>query len=85
MQINKYDVLYWSALLFAVWFALSASAWTYLANLFISLPAGIISAILWFKGGSVDPNTERYKRIPIIWAVGIVVSLIALFVLLATN
>ncbi|UPT67668.1 MAG: hypothetical protein M0D57_03070 [Sphingobacteriales bacterium JAD_PAG50586_3] len=85
MRINKYDLLYWSALLFALWFALTAWLWTYLANLVISLPMGIISIILWYKGVSSDPNANRYRIIPIIWGVGILVSLVVLFILMATN
>lgn len=85
MQIKKHDVLYWLAIAFAVWFALTAWLWTYLANVVISLPAGIISAILWFKGGGSDPNAGRYKRIPIIWGVGILTSVIVLFLLMSKN
>lgn len=85
MKFSKYDVNYWAAMLFAIWFAVTASAWAYLANLFISLPFGILSAVLWFNGGANDPNTERYKRIPIIWAIGIIISIIVLFLLIAKN
>jgi hypothetical protein len=85
MRINKHDIYFWLAVLFAVWFALTAWVWTYLANVFIALPAGIISVVLWFKGGSTDPNTQRYQRIPIIWGVGILFSLVVLFILIATN
>lgn len=78
MKVTKGDVFYYPAMLLAIWFALSAGAWSYAANLIISFPFGVLSVILWAIGRNVDVNKPRYKRIPIIWAVGVLISTLTL-------
>lgn len=79
MEKNKTSGFYfYGALLAAIWFALTAWLWTYFANIFISLPLGILSFYLLKKGKQIDPNKNRYNITISILIAGIVVSLITL-------
>jgi uncharacterized membrane protein YagU involved in acid resistance len=78
-------VMFWFSLVFAVWFALTASLWTYYANLFIALPAGLLSLGFWQAGRKMDERPKRYKIIAWILIVGTVVSLAVLVGLLVMN
>jgi hypothetical protein len=78
MTSNKHNIIFYISLALAIWFTLTAYAWTYYMNVFISFPFGIISFILWQRGKKNDPNSKRYRYIAIILAIGVVVSLVAL-------
>ncbi len=73
----RYNFYYYCALVCAIWFALTSGAWSYMANLVISLPIGILSLIFWQAGKKTDIRTERYRIIPKILILGIIISLIA--------
>ena len=81
----KYNILYFCALLCAVWFLLTSWVWTYYSNLFLSLPFGLLSLILWNAGRQKDENKARYRSLIFILAAGVVASLVSLAVFLATN
>ncbi len=79
MEKNKTIGFYfYSALVCAIWFALTAWIWTYFANIFISFPFGILSFYLLKKGKQMDLNKNRYSITISILITGVVVSLIAL-------
>jgi flagellar biosynthesis regulator FlaF len=75
--MNKSTVLnlyYYSALVCSIWFALSASAWTNHKNLIISLPFGLIALGIYIMRRKHDVSQERYKAIPIIISIGVLIS-----------
>lgn len=79
------NALFIPALLCAIFFALTSSIWAYNAALFISLPAGLISLMLWDRGRKTDPRRARYKWVLYLLIFGSALSLGVLGVLLATN
>ncbi len=78
---NKSNLYFYSSLVCAIWFALTVSLWVYFANLFISLPVGIISLYTMHKGKQIDENNNRYRITTSILIAGVVVSLIVLLFL----
>lgn len=74
----RHDILYWLSLILAAWFFSTCWAWTYMANMVISFPFGVLSALFWFIGRRNDPNRKRYKIIVWIWIAAIVLSLAVL-------
>lgn len=80
MKINKNDLLFYLAMLFAIWFAWTGMVWTYLAALVIAYPFGIISLLIWLS--IKKENRKRTKWIPRVLAVGLILSLIVLAYLL---
>lgn len=83
MNITKNDLLFYSGLLSAVWFACLGMFWPYYIALFIAYPVGILSYVLWRN--VKHENRERTKFIPIILTLGLLLSLSALIVLLIKN
>jgi hypothetical protein len=79
------EICFYTALLTAVYFAITASAWRFLMNLVISLPVGLISFLFWTIGKNRDVKKKRYKVIPVIWIVGILVSVAVLIYLLLSE
>jgi len=77
-EMNKSNYYFYSALVCAVWFTLTSFLWTYLANVFISFPFGLIGWFLWYKGKQIEVPNKRYKTIAIILIVGLLVSLFTL-------
>ncbi|HEY8399659.1 MAG TPA: hypothetical protein VIK89_00280 [Cytophagaceae bacterium] len=75
MNLNKNDLFFFVSLILALWFALTAGAWFFWLNLFVSFPAGILSFILYKQGIKDDTRKNRYKIIKVIWVIGIIVSL----------
>jgi hypothetical protein len=65
------------ALLCGIWFLLTAWLWTYLMNLVISLPFGILGMILWLKGKKADPANKWSKITLIVLLAGVAVFVIA--------
>ena len=80
MKINKNDILFYSAMLFAIWFALTGMVWAYWVALFIAYPFGIISLLIWLS--IKKENRKRTKWIPRVLTVGLVLSLSVLVYLL---
>jgi hypothetical protein len=80
MKITKNDILFYIGLICAIWFAWTGIVWTYWTALFIAYPIGIISFILW-KTVKNEPR-KRTKAIPIILAIGFILSLTVLIYLL---
>lgn len=80
MKITKNDILFWLAIICAVWFAWAGMVWIYWAAIFIAYPFGLISFIIWkiIK----KENKKRTKYIPIILGIGLILSLSVLIYLL---
>jgi hypothetical protein len=74
-----------SSLLCGLWFMLTAWLWTYLMNLVISLPFGIIGMILWNKGRKADPNNKWNKIALAVHMAGLVVSIAAFIIFYFSN
>jgi hypothetical protein len=64
----------------AIWFAWTGIVWTYWAALVIAYPAGLASFFIWMKIKS--EKKRRTKYIPIILAIGLILSLCSLTYLL---
>jgi len=82
---GRKDGLFIPALICAVLFVLTCWMWAYYANLFISLPLGLISLMLWDRGRKTDAARARYKWILYLLIFGSALSLGVLLTLLATN
>lgn len=80
MTITKNDILFYFGLLCAIWFAWLGMVWVYSAALFIAYPVGIVSFFIWRT--IKNENKKRTKAIPIILAIGLVLSLSVLIYLL---
>lgn len=78
---NKSNLFFYGSLVCAIWFALTASLWAYLANVFISFPVGVVSLFLCYKEKQIAPDNNRYKITLSILIAGAVVSLISLLFL----
>lgn len=83
MNISRNDILFFIALLCAIWFAWGGMVWTYCAALFIAYPFGLLSLILWRI--IRHENKKRTKWIPIILTTGLFLSLVVLAGLLIYN
>ncbi|MFV0469103.1 MAG: hypothetical protein ACK5MK_09285 [Dysgonomonas sp.] len=73
MKIKTDDILFATAILFAVWFAATGWVWVYYANIIYALPFGIASLLIWLK--LKKDGNKRNKTIPIILIVGLFFSL----------
>lgn len=71
------------ALVFAIWFALTAWFWAWLANLFFSLPFGLAALILYFTGRYQVPGNRLNRAVLIILITGIAVSVTTLLIMVA--
>ncbi|HEY3402657.1 MAG TPA: hypothetical protein VGK59_04660 [Ohtaekwangia sp.] len=85
MPPKKQDIYFFTALLLAVWFLLTAAVWVYMMNLIISYPAGIVSYILLRKVKAIEGQTKRVRLIGVILISGLSLSLIVLIGFLITN
>lgn len=79
MKIEKavlYNIL---SLVCGVWFLLTGWVWTYLANLFVAYPVGLIGLFFWYQGRKVN-STSLYNKIALgVLIAGLVVSIGSLF------
>jgi hypothetical protein len=82
MNLSKNDILFATSLLLAIWFTLTGAVWVYWFALIFAYPAGVISFILWRKGRNLDNRSKRYKIIPIVLGIGLLLSLSTLVYLL---
>jgi phosphoglycerol transferase MdoB-like AlkP superfamily enzyme len=79
------DWRFWLSLALALWFVCTAWVWTYLANLVLATPAGLLSFALWRVGKPKADSPKRYRWITRLWLLGTGVSLLVLVGLLLTN
>jgi len=77
-MINKQNLIYYTSLCCAIWFALTCGGWTYFANLVISYPIGLLSFVLYATGKKTDNNQKRYRIIKFLLMGGIIFSLLVL-------
>lgn len=82
---GRKDGLFIPALTCAVLFVLTCGIWAYNAALFISLPLGLVSLMLWDRGRQIDTARARYKWVLYLLIFGSALSLGVLITLLATN
>jgi hypothetical protein len=75
MGNTKNNILFYTAMVFAVWFSITGIFWPYLMALFIAYPFGLISLLLWAiikKDGN-----PRNKIIIKTLAIGLTISILA--------
>lgn len=82
---SKANTYYYISLVCAAWFLITSWLWTYLANVIISFPFGLIALYLWHKGTQIDANKTRLKFTKYILIAGAVISIVALLGFLITN
>jgi len=75
MKIDKVFLCNFLALVCGVWFLLTGWIWTYLSNLFLSYPVGLVGLFFWYQGKKINPTSLYNKIALIILIVGMVVSL----------
>jgi hypothetical protein len=80
MKVTKNDLLFWTGIATAIWFAWTGMVWTYNAALIIAYPIGLASFFIW-RHIKAD-NKPRNKFIPGILLVGLTLSLSVLVYLL---
>ena len=73
-------IIFIFGLLCALWFAWIGMIWVYWAALVIAYPVGLISLACWFL--IRHENKKRTRFIPIVLAIGLVLSLSVLIYLL---
>lgn len=71
-------IYFYLSLVSGLWFALTAPAWSYLANMFISLPFGLLSYVLWQAGRRKEPHFRPYGWIPWLWIAGGLLAAVSL-------
>jgi hypothetical protein len=49
---------YTVALIFTIWFVLTCAVWTYLANVVLSFPAGLLGLLFWRIGRKYDKELK---------------------------
>ncbi|MFT3680843.1 MAG: hypothetical protein QM791_11260 [Ferruginibacter sp.] len=80
MTVKKNDILFWTGIVTAVWFAWTGMVWTYWAALVIAYPVGLVSFFTWRK--IKNDNRPRNKFIPGILVTGLILSVTVLIYLL---
>ena len=83
MSVKKNDILFFIAIVAAIWFAISSAFWVYLFNVFLSFPFGLLSFLIWLYIRK-DEKT-RNKWVAGILIFGIVVSVISFVALVFYN
>ena len=71
---SKNNALYYIALICAIWFLLTCCAWTYLANVVVSFPFGLIAFLIMMKRRKLEENKQRYRIVAWILIAGIILS-----------
>lgn len=77
--MQKEKVLYYLALILAIWFVISAWLWTYLANVFISFPCGLLSLGIWFFIRNKEGMKTKSTLLIRILGGGLLVAFISFF------
>ena len=67
---RRKDLLFLLTLLSAVGFASTSWLWHHYANLFISIPFGVLSLTGWISGRKSDDHPRRYRWLPLLWLLG---------------
>ena len=80
MTVAKNDILFWTGIITAIWFAWTGMVWTYNAALIIAYPIGLTSFFIW-RNIKRD-NKARNKFISRILIIGLTLSLLTLTYLL---
>jgi NADH:ubiquinone oxidoreductase subunit 6 (subunit J) len=80
MRVVKNDILFWTGISTAIWFAMTGMVWVYWGALIVAYPIGLISLLIWIK--IKTENRQRTKYIPIILTVGLFLSISALIYLI---
>ncbi len=83
--MHREKILYYLALILAIWFVISAWMWTYLTNLFLSFPCGLLSLGIWFfirtKNGMETKSTLLIRLL----GVGVLVAFFSFFAIYFMN
>lgn len=80
MKVEKQIFLYnLTALICAIWFLLAGWVWTYLVNLFIAYPIGLLGLYFWFKGKADEQKNTLNRVVLLILVSGILVSIVTFF------
>jgi hypothetical protein len=75
---SGHNIRFYITLVLAIWFMVTSAAWTYLANVFISFPFGLIAFLLWINGRKKEPGSRRYSVIAGILIAGVVIAVLSL-------
>jgi len=67
------------AILCGVWFCLTGWLWTFLLNLVIAYPIGLLGFCMWLAAYQVNPNDKKNTVAIALLGLGLVSSLVALF------
>jgi 4-hydroxybenzoate polyprenyltransferase len=79
LKNKKARILYIISLACGIWFLAFGWAWTYLGNLIIAYPFGLIGFLLWLYAKKLDPE-DRYNRICIrLLLTGLFLSIFSFF------
>jgi hypothetical protein len=73
MTLKKNDILFWTGIITAIWFAWTGMVWTYSAALIIAYPVGLTSFFIWLK--VKNDNQPRNNYILRILIVGLILSI----------
>jgi len=79
--MKKSLIYYALTFVFALWFMLTSFIWVYYINLFLSLPFGVISFLLWLK---LQKKVTKTKRLLILYMLitGVILAIASLIMLL---
>lgn len=83
MKFKNNDILFITALLFALWFSIIGVVWVYWLNIIFAYPFGIASFFIWKK--IKKDGKKRNKIVLIVLILGLIASLSALLLLLLFN
>ncbi|MEL6562231.1 MAG: hypothetical protein AAFQ94_28925 [Bacteroidota bacterium] len=83
MKVQKNDLLFYLAIVAAIWYALTSSFWFFLLNLIYALPFGLMSLLIWLF--IRKDLKKRNKWIPRILIFGTALSAISLFAMYFFN
>lgn len=83
MTPQKSNILFYTGIITAVWFALTGMVWTYGAALVIAYPFGALSLMMWLSVRK--EKRARNKYILIILGIGLLLSLAVLIGMLVFN
>ncbi|MBX7226342.1 MAG: hypothetical protein K1X55_09950 [Chitinophagales bacterium] len=80
MTEKNNNILFWTGIITAIWFAWTGMVWTYCACLLVAYPFGLTSFFIWRR--IKTDNNPRNKFIPRILIVGLTLSISVLIYLL---
>jgi H+/Cl- antiporter ClcA len=78
-KAKKAKTLNMIALICAVWFLPMGSFWTYLGNLIVGYPVGIIGWVLWRNARKLDADSKLNKVVMWLLVAGLVCSVVSFF------